>query len=68
MFLFIMINLSDVTYSQNVLSKDYFKNYNFLKEGKNKLNNDDSAKIISGKSNVKKVNTGGIFLDIWIYL
>lgn len=66
MLLFLMINLSDVTYSQNVLSKDYFKNYNFLKDGKNKLTKDDSSKIISGKNSVKKVNSGGIFLAPYI--
>jgi len=60
------MSLSDSAYTQNVLSKDYFKNYNFLNEGKSKISKDDSSKIISGKSNVKKVNTGGIFLAPYI--
>lgn len=58
--------LSDVTNSQDILSKDYFKNYNFLHVEKSKIKKDDSTTSISGRSKVKKPNYGGIFLAPYI--
>ncbi len=58
--------ISETVFSQDILSKDYFKKNSLSLNNKFKVNEDDTSKTISGRSKVKKVNIGGIFISPYI--
>jgi len=57
---------SETVFSQDILSKDYFKKNGLSLNKKINVNKDDTSKTISGRSKVKKVNIGGIFISPYI--
>jgi len=70
LFLFFTVitfsSLTESVFSQDILSKDYFRKNSLSLKEKFNINEDDTSKSISGRSKVKKVNIGGLFISPYL--